>query len=106
MKAIEKFTGKLVDVFKLDDNEYVRVDTDLHITYTEGELDFDKAPDYWERLYHQYAGLAMQKLIEINKQKNKNSIIPVGDVLLYNAKICAKEACMYAKELLLQMKNN
>ena len=43
MKAIVKSTGQLVDVFKLDDNEYVRLDTDLHITYTEGELDFDKA---------------------------------------------------------------
>ena len=102
MKAIEKSTGKLVDVFKLDDNEYVRVDTDLHITYTEGELDFDKAPDYWERLYHQYAGLAMAELIKYYKQNHSN-IHFTGETL---AKSCAKEASVYALELVKKLKNN
>ena len=105
MEVIVKDTGQHIEVIKTD-NQYVRTDTNLYITYNEDELEFDTVPDYWERLYHEYAGIAMQKLIEINKQKNKNSIIPGGDVLLYNAKICAKEACMYAKELLLQIKNN
>ena len=102
MKAIEKSTGKLVDVFKLDDNEYVRVDTDLHITYTEGELDFDEAPDYWERLYHQYAGLAMVELIKYYKQKQSNIHLS-GETL---AKSCAKEASVYALELVKKLKNN
>lgn len=102
MKAIEKSTGKLVDVFKLDDNEYVRVDTDLHITYTEGELEFDNAPDYWERLYHQYAGLAMVELIKYHKQ-NHSSIHFTGEIL---AKSCAKEASVYALELVKKLKNN
>ena len=102
MKAIEKSTGKLVDVFKLDDNEYVRVDTDLHITYTEGELDFDEAPDYWERLYHQYAGLAMAELIKYYKQKQSNIHLS-GETL---AKSCAKEASVYALELLKKLKND
>ena len=102
MKAIEKSTGKLVDVFKLDDNEYVRVDTDLHITYTEGELEFDKAPDYWERLYHKYAGMAMAELIKFQKQKSLNMHF-AGETL---AKSCAKEACVYALELVKKLKNN
>lgn len=102
MKAIEKFTGKLVDVFKLDDNEYVRVDTDLHITYTEGELDFDNAPDYWERLYHEYAGLAMVELIKYYKQKQPNIHLS-GETL---AKSCVKEASVYALELVKKLKNN
>ena len=102
MKAIETSTGKLVDVFKLDDNEYVRVDTDLHITYTEGELDFDEAPDYWERLYHQYAGLAMAELIKYYKQKQSNIHLS-GETL---AKSCAKEASVYALELLKKLKND
>lgn len=102
MKAIEKSTGKLVDVFKLDDNEYVRVDTDLHITYTEGELDFDKAPDYWERLYHQYAGMAMAELIRYHKQNHSN-IHFTGETL---AKSCAKEASVYALELIKKIKND
>lgn len=104
MKAIEKSTGKLVDVFKLDDNEYVRVDTDLHITYTEGELDFDKAPDYWERLYHQYAGMAMAELIKYQKQKNSNVHMFISSEDL--AKSCAKEACVYALELVKKIKND
>lgn len=102
MKAIEKSTGKLVDVFKLDDNEYVRVDTDLHITYTEGELDFDNAPDYWERLFHQYAGMAMTELIKYHKQSNLN-IHFTGESL---AKSCAKEARVYALELIKKIKND
>lgn len=102
MKAIEKSTGKLVDVFKLDDNEYLRVDTDLHITYTEGELDFDNAPDYWERLYHEYAGLAMVELIKYYKQKQPNIHLS-GETL---AKSCVKEASVYALELVKQLKNN
>lgn len=102
MKAIEKSTGKLVDVFKLDDNEYVRVDTDLHITYTEGELDFDNAPDYWERLYHEYAGLAMTELIKYYKQKQPN--IHLSSETL--AKSCAKEASVYALELVKKIKND
>ena len=102
MKAIEKSTGKLVDVFKLDDNEYVRVDTDLHITYTEGELDFDNAPDYWERLYHEYAGLAMVELIKYYKQKQPNIHLS-GETL---AKSCVKEASVYALELVKKLKNN
>jgi hypothetical protein len=102
MKAIEKSTGKLVDVFKLDDNEYLRVDTDLHITYTEGELNFDNAPDYWERLYHEYAGLAMVELIKYYKQKQPN--IHLSSETL--AKSCAKEASIYALELVKKLKNN
>ena len=102
MKAIEKSTGNLVDVFKLDDNEYVRVDTDLHITYTEGELDFDNAPDYWERLYHQYAGLAMVELIK-NHRQNHSNIHFTSEIL---AKSCAKEASIYALELVKKLKNN
>ena len=104
MKAIVKSTGQLVDVFKLDDNEYVRLDTDLHITYTEGELDFDKAPDYWERLYHEYAGMAMAELIKHQKQKNSNIHMLISSEDL--AKSCAKEACIYALELVKKIKND
>ena len=103
MKAIEKSTGKLVDVFKLDDNEYVRVDTDLHITYTEGELEFDEAPDYWERLYHQYAGIAMAELIKYQKQRNSSIYLCTAEEL---AKACAKEASVFALELVKKLKNN
>lgn len=102
MKAIVKSTGQLVDVFKLDDNEYVRLDTDLHITYTEGELEFDKAPDYWERLYHEYAGMAMVELIKYYRQNHSN-IHFTGEIL---AKSCAKEATVYAMELVKKLKNN
>lgn len=103
MKAIVKSTEQLVDVFKLDDNEYVRVDTDLHITYTEGELEFDKAPDYWERLYHQYAGIAMAELIKYQKQRNSSIYLCTAEEL---AKACAKEASVFALELVKKVKND
>lgn len=62
MKAIVKATGELIDVLHYDDR-YIRIDTDKDIWYVAKELDFDNTPDYWEKLRHQYAGMAMQGIL-------------------------------------------
>lgn len=58
MKAIVKATGEIIELcnigFDKNGNEYCR-----------DELDFidDFEPDYWEKLKHQYAGMAMQQMV-------------------------------------------
>lgn len=58
MKARVKATGEIIELFNMefdeDGNEYYR-----------DELEFidDYEPDYWEKLKHQYAGMAMQGLL-------------------------------------------
>jgi hypothetical protein len=66
MKARVKETGEIVDVHDCSNDMYVEKFGELsgrlfHIT----ELDFDnlESPDYWTRLEHQYAGMAMQGIL-------------------------------------------
>ena len=78
MKARVKATGEIVDVIAISDyiNEYgptsgqiIGVYKDANgILYNSYDLDFYieegiTIPDYWTRLEHQYAGMAMQGLI-------------------------------------------
>ena len=73
MEARVKATGEIVEVKIIDhpctDEMYVEKFGEMsgrvfHIT----ELDFDNLdyPDYWTRLEHQYAGMAMQGLLNNN----------------------------------------
>ena len=66
MKARVKETGEIIEVHDCSADMYVEKFGELtgrlfHIT----ELDFDnlESPDYWTRLEHQYAGMAMQGII-------------------------------------------
>ena len=77
MKARVKATGEIVDVVKnsftteiYDINGVKRtLDCTIYLgakkNYREDELEFDVDydPDYWTKLEHQYAGMAMQGLI-------------------------------------------
>ena len=81
MKARVKATGEIVEVAYLSEdkygNKYYNVTTDTR-TYRETELEMmsDKGDyfytyDYWEKLKHQYAGMAMQGILsnyELYKQ--------------------------------------
>lgn len=65
MKARVKATGKTIDVEKFAEGVYVSTyDNDV---YLEENLDFwgnaFSNLDYWTRLEHQYAGMAMQALL-------------------------------------------
>lgn len=80
MKARVKATGEIVEVAYLSEdkygNKYYNVTTDTR-TYRETELEmmYDKGDyfytyDYWERLEHQYAGMAMNALLLTNNIRN------------------------------------
>ena len=64
MKARIKATGEIVEVTRIVDR-YVMTHHPHTITFEKDELDFDieDEPDYWTRLEHQYAGMAMQGII-------------------------------------------
>lgn len=70
MKARVKATGHIVDVelsHYIGDVAWYR--TKYHALYSENELEFiDALEDYWTRLEHQYAGMAMQGLMSILPQ--------------------------------------
>ena len=60
MKARVKATGEIVEV------ECVGISNNLHYeVYKVEDLDFDNfdTPDYWTRLEHTYAGMAMQGIL-------------------------------------------
>lgn len=66
MKARVKETGEIVEVHDCSNDMYVEKYGEIsgrlfHIT----ELDFDnlESPDYWTRLEHTYAGMAMQGIL-------------------------------------------
>ena len=67
MKARVKATGEIVEVHTSDDADFIDRNGRY---YWEHELFFGSLdvssfddPDYWTRLEHQYAGMAMQSLI-------------------------------------------
>ena len=68
MKARVKATGKIVDATYWNTSangiKYYDIDNRGN-TMTENELDFDFSYtlDYWTRLEHQYAGMAMQGIL-------------------------------------------
>ena len=64
MKARVKATGEIVDVTRIVDR-YVMTYHPQTITFEKDELDFniEDELDYWTRLEHQYAGMAMQAYI-------------------------------------------
>lgn len=65
MKARVKATGNIVDVEWYGHNSMGTIYADVtHTTkYYEYELDFDTVYDYWTRLEHTYAGMAMQGIL-------------------------------------------
>ena len=81
MKARVIETGKIVDVVA-NGNYYDT--TDNKERYYSYELDFNDTHDYWTRLEHQYAGMAMQGIIsnpEINLdyEGNEGCILAVAN---------------------------
>ena len=60
MKARVIETGEIEEFQVNELNDYFTKDG---IHYKGLELDFDYEPDYWEKLKHQYAGMAMQGIL-------------------------------------------
>ena len=87
MKARVKATGQTIDVEKFAEGVYVSTyDKDV---YLEENLDFwgnaFSNLDYWTRLEHQYAGMAMQGMLvshRINSILENGDVIPTGIAML------------------------
>ena len=103
MKARVKATGEIVEVTRIVDR-YVMTHHPHTITFEKDELDFDieDDPDYWTRLEHQYAGMAMQGML------SNTTLITVlfdatkdHDELLKEVMICSHE---YAHSLVEKLK--
>lgn len=73
MKARVKATGEIVEVHTHDDADFQDRQGRFyweHQLYFGTLDDFDKdEPDYWEKLKHQYAGMAMQGIMMNEKMQ-------------------------------------
>ena len=84
MKARVKATGEIKEVAKGIYSPYQYVDNEGTI-YTENDVEelpgddgaifFDTTIDYWTRLEHQYAGMAMQGLMSKEYLDNPDSLV-------------------------------
>lgn len=97
MKARVKATGEIIELcnmeFDEDGNEYYR---------DELELIDDYEPDYWEKLKHQYAGMAMQGLLSNSAYiENFVKYSVEGDSL---ARVVSTNAIDYATTLINRLK--
>ena len=64
MKARVKATGEIVEVFPYNKDGFAYIHEDGETVYEAIELEVDEYdPDYWTRLEHTYAGMAMQAYI-------------------------------------------
>ena len=101
MKARIKATGEIVEVTRIVDR-YVMTHHPHAITFEKDELDFDieDDPDYWERLKHQYAGMAMQALIV--EYRNAQSRHGFSESIIQET--CAKECIQFAHALVQKLK--
>ena len=70
MKARVKATGATVFVRPYDEKfDYIcDMEGERGVLYNKEQLEFPKdEPDYWEKLKHQYAGMAMQGMLSNGK---------------------------------------
>lgn len=64
MKARVIATGEIVEVFPYNKDGFAYIHEDGETVYEAIELEVDECdPDYWTRLEHQYAGMAMQGIL-------------------------------------------
>ena len=98
MKARVKATGEIGIVANIDIlfgcKGYRYQSDEVEIIDSYAEVDTDADGDYWTRLEHQYAGMAMQAILLFYGNAKVN-----GDY-------CAEEAKYYAHTLVEKMKEN
>ena len=86
MKARDKATGKIVELSDIEFDVYGN-------GYLRTGLEIIDEPDYWEKLKHQYAGMAMQGILSNNDLLNflcngKDGML-ISDVVINNANAIA-----------------
>ena len=64
MKARVKATGEIIEVERVGVcSDIWALQSDSTVTFEDDELDINIEPDYWEKLKHQYAGMAIQGIL-------------------------------------------
>ena len=105
MKARVKATGEIIEVFqygKYHFLEYIGEKTGRLFLAEELDL-LDSYPDYWTRLEHQYAGMAMQGLL--NNNLLSSVLLKTGTTHEDYINEVVNVADEYAKALITRMKN-
>ena len=107
MKARVKFNNEIIDV--------LQVGTKTHL-YDIEDIEFLDNPDYWEKLKHQYAGMAMQGMVKTYEQMMRADIECKMDccehvdaevangVLRSHAEACAEFCSEFATALVNKLK--
>ena len=100
MKARVKATGEIIELYRFS----VVAEKGSGVSYTLEQLEFEAPFDYWEKLKHQYAGMAMQGMMnnsflvgEFKKDPN-NGISDMSNII-------TKAAVIYATALVEKLKN-
>lgn len=97
MKARVKATGEIVEIFGIS------FDASNGMIYDEADLIIPKdEPDYWDKLHHQYAGMAMQGILSNNDLLaalcNGNKEVSISKMVSDNADIIATTLINKLKE--------
>ena len=111
MKARVKATGKIVEVtpesyYTRKEGVYLKFTDKEGMSYLENELDFyveSKDLDYWEKILHQYAGMAMQGILAnidllMSLANKKTADYPAKYTVAKFAKDCAHALVEKLKE--------
>lgn len=62
--ARDKATGDIIEVERIGiASDIWALQSDSTVVFDDEELDINIEPDYWEKLKHQYAGIAMQGIL-------------------------------------------
>ena len=91
MKARIKATGEIVEVYFYGKEGYDYVCNDKEECYERGELEILDEPDYWTRLEHQYAGIAMQGMSENFFKDYRDYCAGFGEMDIDEAKATMKD---------------
>ena len=95
MKARVKATGEIVEVYPSIHKGCDYDGSDGYSYVKEDIIILDDEPDYWTRLEHQYAGMAMQGLISLSEWPEETTDVDVIET-----------ASKYAHALVEKMKEN
>ena len=80
MKARVKATGEIVDVIPYNRDGFAYIQDDGETVYEFHELEILDDPDYWTRLEHTYAGMAMQGLSKKHFKEYRDYCAGFGDM--------------------------
>lgn len=101
MKARIKDTGEIVEIVSFLDNYSIPT------TYNENELEFEYNNEYWERLRHQYAGMALQGMLANGNQLDfRNNERFTQDRTKLNPYALSEKAVAYADALVNRLKGD